>query len=147
MSGFTVSLVTGLAELLDAAGAGTWSPDAASSAQPLIVIGPNMPQTPDQIVCLTAYPVLDDEPGLTEVTLAVQVRCRGTVLDPRTAEDMADAVYDVLHGRTGLTLGGVPVAQIWRQSSAPLGPDTNHRAERSDNYYVQANRATAYNLD
>ena len=144
--GWTVDLVTGVAELLDAAGAGVWNPTGIYDVDDTaIVVGPTIPQTPDRIVCLTPYPV-EDTPGLPEVVIAIQVRCRGTTV-PRTAEDQADAVYDVLHGASGLTLGGVPVAQMWRQSSAPLGPDTSGRAERSDNYYLRAARSATYSTD
>jgi len=146
--GFTVDLVTGLAEYLAAGGVGEWNADLAanpSGDQVAIVVGPNLPQTPDRVVCLTPYPLVD-EPGMSEVTVGVQVRCRGTV-DPRVAEDLADAVYDRLHGATQLTLGAVPVAQVWRASSAVLGPDSNHRHERSDNYYLQANRDAPHATD
>jgi hypothetical protein len=146
--GYTIDLVTGLAEHLADAGIGTWKPDGDYTADDIaIVVGPHIPQAPDSVVCLTPYVVPGNQPGLSEHVTGVQVRCRGPASDPRTAEDLADVVFDTLQGLGPTTLGGLPVAHVWLQSSAPLGPDTSHRHERSDNYYIQANRATTYATD
>jgi len=145
--GWTTGLITGLAELLATSGVGVWRPDGGyDAADVAIVAGPSLPQAPDQVICLTPYVLPGDLPGMTETTVGVQVRCRGTA-DPRVAEDLADAVRDQLHGLSGVDLGGVPVSQMWRQSGTPIGPDGNHRALRLDNYYVQANRASIHTTD
>jgi hypothetical protein len=144
--GYTTDLLTGIAELLDAAGAGTWNPTGVYAADDTGITLTVIPAQPERIVCLTAYPVDDSEPGSTDVVTGVQVRFRAG-RDPRDVEDMADAVYDQLQGLAQQRIGGVPVAQMWRQSSALWGADSNGRWERSDNYYVQASRATAHNTD
>lgn len=136
--GWTTNLVEGMAALLAAAGAGTWSPGGTyTDGQTGITVGV-IPQAPDRIICLSPYPV-DDPPGLLDVTVAVQVRVRGTT-DPRVVQDIADAVYDALHGAQPGQLGGVLVAQVFRQSASSLGVDQVGRWERSENYYVQATR-------
>lgn len=104
-----------------------------------------LPQAPERLICLTDYPV-DDDPESTEAIIAVQVRTRGD-RNPLTARRYADAVYAALHGRTGLVFGegagAVVVAHIYRMSATPIGPDSQGRHERSENYYVHVNRASA----
>lgn len=143
--GYTVDLLTGLAQILADGNAGVWDPAGVYTADQVGITITGIPQAPDRIICLTAYPV-QDTPGLVDVTAGVQIRIRGT-RDPRVAEDLADAVYDLLHGRSSYTAAGVAVAQSWRQSYAQLGPDGNGRWERSDNYYVQAARPNTHNTE
>lgn len=139
MSGYSTNLLSGLAALLQTAGIGTWSTSAVyTSAQTGIVLG-TIPSTPDRIVALTAYPVRDD-PALSDSVVGVQVRCRWGGQDPRLVDDLADLIFDYLHGKTHFTVGtgaaAVTIVQCLRQSYAPLGRDQNGRWERSDNYYV-----------
>lgn len=137
---FTSDLLTGLAQLLDDAGVGTYSPVAASTVEPAITVI-NLPPAPERVICLTDYPVSDD-PSLADVIVGVQVRIRGT-RDPLVASNIRDDVYDQLHGLAGVIINGVPVAHIYRQSTIPLGPDGLGRYERTENYYVHASRAGA----
>ena len=63
---YTETLLVGLAELLDTAGAGTFSssdPYDEASEQPMIVLI-ELPQAPERLICLTDYPV-DDDPEST----------------------------------------------------------------------------------
>ena len=91
-----------------------------------------------------------DDAGLADVTALVQIRTRGTT-DPRDVDDLADAVFDELHGAYGLMLGTAPrlvhTSLIRRRSSALLGPDQLGRHERTDNYYVTASRPNVYRPD
>lgn len=135
----TSSLLTGVAEHLAHAGAGTWrTTGAAYTAGETAIVQGKTPATPDRVIALAAYPV-EDEPELPISVLGVQVRVRGTP-DARTADDIADRVFDELHGLTNTVLGGVPVVQILRRSSTPLGQDQSGRWERSDNYYFTVQR-------
>lgn len=146
MSGWTSNLVAGVAELLAAGGAGVWDPDGGVYAPDAVGITQGtIPQSPDRIVCLTPYPV-SEEPGSQDVIVSIQVRCRGT-RDPSVVDDLADAVRELLHGLTSVVLGGIGVSQVWRNSTAPLGPDQLGRYERTDNYYVQAARPGPLNTD
>jgi len=140
--GWTSRLLTGLAEHLAANGVGAWRPNGPSyTANEVGIVIRAIPATPDRIITLAAYPVNAGLPGLADITTGVQIRCRGTV-DPRVVEDVGDAAFDLLDGATGLTWGGIPVVQVYRQSYAPLGSDGNGRWESSHNYYVDAMRPT-----
>lgn len=143
--GWTSQLLTGLAEHLAAAGVGTWRANGAYAASEIGITIRAIPQAPDLIITLAPY-VVASPPGLADITQGVQVRCRGTA-DPRVAEDLADAVFDELDSAAGLTLGGIAVVQMWRQSYTSLGADTAGRWETSSNYYVQAMRPTAHRTD
>jgi hypothetical protein len=146
--GWTDTLLAGLAQLLADAAIGAWRPDGTPYAETdtAITIG-LLPQTPDRAVALAAYPVTD-HPVLNDVTVGVQARIRGAAAgDTRPASALADAIYETLHGRRALQLGGIDIVQITRQSGAQLGPDQLGRDERTENYYIQAARPTAGRLD
>jgi hypothetical protein len=146
VSGFTVKLATGLAELLAAAGVGEWAPSSPRTGTPVswITIG-DMPETPDQIVCLTPYDASPLSAG-ADVLVPVQVRTRGDRA-PATAVDLQDAVYEVLHGRRRTTLGTVPnqvmVVQIVRRNAAQMGKDELSRWQWVSTYDVNVNRVTS----
>ena len=54
---------------------------------------------------------------------------------------LLDPIFDYLHGRTDVPLGGQTVVQILRRVSAPMGSDANHRWERADQYYSDVDAA------
>jgi hypothetical protein len=144
MSGFTTELLTGLAAYIAAGGIGaTWSTSGAYTVlQTGIVLGA-IPQSPDRIVTLAAYGVADS-PALSDSVVGVQVRTRWGGSDPRPVDDLDDAIFDLLHGKTALTLStGVTIVQCLRQSSASLGQDENNRWMRTANYYATAHRPSA----
>jgi Bacteriophage minor capsid protein len=145
---FTRDLLDGLALLLAAGDTpiATYDPDGASYAptETGVVFG-DLPQAPDRVVALTAYGVSDDA-GLTDTVQGVQVRTRAGT-DPGDVDDLADAVFDLLHGASDLTVGGFPVVLIRRVSFVPLGVDGNRRHERSDNYYVTVRRPSPHRID
>jgi hypothetical protein len=145
--GYRTDLLTGIAELLDAAGAARWSAAGAYAPGdlPVVTVG-SVPATPDRVVTLTGYGVSDD-PHLADTTTGVQVRCRWSGADLRPVDDLADAIFDVLHALGPVTLStGVRVVSVHRQSSAPLGQDGNQRWSRVDNYYVTAHRPSPHRL-
>lgn len=147
MSEWTTNLLTGLAEIL-AAGVedAAWRPDGpAYTSDEVGILMRSIPQQPDRVITLSPYPVASPV-GMADVVQGVQIRCRGTV-DPRVCEDLADEIFDLLDSASRLTLGGVAVVQIYRQSYTSLGQDGNGRWESSSNYYVEAMRATAHRTD
>ncbi|MFJ2909356.1 minor capsid protein [Streptomyces sp. NPDC087228] len=135
---YTADVAEGLADLLDEHGLGTYGPpDEPYPTQGTAIVLGVMPAAPDRVLCLTPYSVEDT--GSTDAITAVQVRMRAG-RDPRDAYGLADAVCDLLHGREGFHLRGVPVALMWRQSEAQLGLDSNGRMELTANYYARTTR-------
>ena len=143
--GWTSRLLTGLAEHLATAGAGVWRASGVYQPDEVGIVIRSIPQRPDQVITLAAYPV-SSTPGLADVTVGVQIRVRGTK-DPRTAEDLGDAIFDALDSAEGLDWGGIPVVQVYRQSYSALGADDAGRWEISSNYYVEAMRPTQHRTD
>lgn len=142
MSSSTESILVAIAQLLDDEGIAEWSPGGAfSGAGPALSLV-DTPSSPDRAVTLNGYAVQDD-PRYSNGTLAVQVRTRGTT-DPRTMWSTASAVFDLLQGMEGVDLNGVHVVECHRQSSAPLGRDSNRRWEQTDNYYLQVDIPTRH---
>lgn len=147
MNGFTTTLLTGLAQRLDADPDVdvVWRPTGVYQAGEAGVFIRAVPPSPDRVVVLSAYAVTDNA-GLANDITGVQVRCRGT-RDPRVADDLADAIFDALHGAEHLTLGGIAVPKVWRNSHAPIGVDANGRHETSSNYYLHVTRPSAHRVD
>lgn len=136
MAGFNTDLLTGYAQLLSAAGIGTWNTTGAyTAAQTGIVLG-TIPQAPDRIITLTAYGV-SDAPVPSDSIIGLQVRCRWGGQDPRPVDDLADSIFDLLHGSQHRVLStGVHVVKCERQSGpASLGQDANQRYSNVSNYY------------
>lgn len=131
----TSDILTGIAQLLHDAGVGRWSPNAAVSEAEVAIACLALPQSPTRVISLTDY-VVQDDPLLSDAITGVQVRIRGDD-NPLTASEIRDGVFAALQGLRNLTFGATPVSLIWRQSAAALGPDSLHRFERSENYYVR----------
>lgn len=139
---WTSDVVTGVAEMLAAAGVGVWNPTGtAYGPDDVAIVLSAVPPEPDRCITLTAYgPLANDGHG--DVTLGLQVRVRGTT-DPRVVLDLVDAVADVLDGLEMTAIGGVPVSQVFQRPGAAIGQDSNDRHEYSSNFYIQAQRVTA----
>lgn len=140
---FGTDLLQGLATLLDGAGvvrypgAAVLPNDAVRPACTLV----NLPAAPDYVVALTDYPVSADA-ALSDVTVGVQVRIRGSAIDPLWPISIRDAIYDVFQGFRGQRLStGLYVVHMYWQSETPIGPDGQRRWERTVNYYVHAHNA------
>ncbi|BAL85465.1 hypothetical protein AMIS_2450 [Actinoplanes missouriensis 431] len=143
--GWTSRLVVGCAEHLQAAGVGVWRPGGSYTADEVAIVMLDIPARPDRLITLAPY-VVASPPGMADVTQGLQIRVRGTT-DPRAAADIGDAIFDLLDSAEGLTWGGIPVVQVWRQSYTSLGRDSASRWEISHNYYVQAMRPTPNRTD
>jgi hypothetical protein len=138
-TGFNTNLLTGIAVAFNAASIGTWNTTGIyTAAQTGIVLG-NIPQAPDRIIALMTYAV-SDSPNLSDSVIGVQIRCRWAGADPRPVDDLADLIFNLLHGKTALALGtgatAVTVVQCLRQSAATLGQDSNGRWSNVSNYYM-----------
>lgn len=146
--GWTSDLLAGLAQYLDDKNVAVWRPNPGDVYQPAetgIVIRA-IPDKPDRLITLATY-VVDDRPGMQEQTVGLQIRVRGLPRAPGDCDDLADAVFEQLDSIGHATWGGVEIVDCYRQSHASLGADGMHRWARSENYYVDAMRATAYNTD
>lgn len=139
--GHTSQIITGLAQLLDAAGLGVYRTDGVYADAETGIFLHRMPEGPDKAYAITPYPVEDT--GLSDVIDGVQIRMRAGP-DPREVLDMADAVRDLLHMREALVVGGVRLSLIWRDSQAPMGQDQHGREELTSNYYVRSNRPSTH---
>jgi len=144
--GWTTDLLTGLAEHLDAAGVGDWRPTGAYLDAETAIVIRAIPQAPDKLITLAPYPIGTPLRGMQDHLSAVQIRVRAGT-DPRDCDDLADEVFDLLDSSGRRTLNGVSIVDMWRQSYTSLGTDTNGRWSRSENFYIEAMRATAHRLD
>lgn len=149
---WTEDLLTGLAVHLDAHGVGRWQPSGAYTApSPPPITLRTLPDAFDRAYALGSYVEVEEEDaGLSDVTVGVQIRSRGTT-DPDTVEEVADAAWELLHGARMLTLGSgagaVHTSLIYRRSTALLGVDRHGRYERSCNYFVFASRPNSHRPD
>lgn len=136
MSGFTSTLLAGVAQHLADSGVGVWNPTGIYAATDTAIVIGTLPQEPARAIALMAYGVSDD-PTLPNSVIGVQVRCRWDGPDPSPAADLADAVFDILHSMRRTLPGGVSVTQSFRSSGPlPLGQDNNQRWQNSSNYYM-----------
>ena len=144
MSGYTSSLLDGIAGLLQEAGVGVFRPDAVVSDPDTGIFRSVMPDTPERALGITAYPVEDSEH--TDAITGVQIRMRAG-RDPDAIDDLADEVFDALHNRQHYLCGGIHVALSWRQSQAWIGQDAHGRMELTSNYYFRTVRSGAHLID
>lgn len=139
--GYTTQLLDGLAAHIADAGLAVYRPDGVYEDDETGVIFTVVPESPDRVIVLTAYPVEDTE--LSDAVTGIQARMR-CGRDPREVDDLADDLRDLLHNAEGLVLGGVRVSLIWRQSQALLGQDAHGRIELSANYYARTTRPSPH---
>lgn len=140
---FTGSILDGIARLLATSGLATYRSDGSSylAAETAVVFG-TLPQSPPRCIALAYYPVYETI-STHSGQHGVQIRTRG-LEDPNDVDQLADGCHLVLHALRGAALNGVTAGLIWHQSGASLGQGPNQQWERSDNYYLWADRpATA----
>ncbi|MFB8772099.1 minor capsid protein [Streptomyces broussonetiae] len=135
---YTSSLLDGIAGLLAESGVGVFDPNTVIEDPATGIFRGVMPDTPERAIGLTAYPVVDDD--TTDAITGVQARMRAG-RDPDAIDDLADAVFDVLHSRRGYRVGGIYVALSYRQSQAWIGQDEHGRMELTANYYFRTTRS------
>jgi hypothetical protein len=144
VSGYTSSLLDGIAGVLVTAGVGIFQPDTVITDPDTGIFRGVMPDSPDRAIGLTAYPVEDSD--LTDAATGVQFRMR-TGRDPDAIDDMADAVFNAFHNRQHYEINGVHVALSWRQSQAWIGQDAHGRMELTSNFYFRTTRSGAFLID
>lgn len=138
--GWTRDFLEGFAQVLETAGVADWDVEADYTADQVGIYLVGIPDGAPSGLALAHYVVDDTLHG--HGVQGLQVRCRGTE-DPRVAADLADAVFDALHGLTDAQLpgaAGITVAKAWRQSHAPIGTDSAGRWETSSNFYALTDR-------
>lgn len=144
--GWTRDALDGLARLLADAGVGTYRESGAYQPTETGITVGLLPQQPAKVIALVPYPLTDD-PSSTDSVLGLQVRTRSDTQDPRTAFDLADSVFDALHGLGDVALSATAVLKFAeRTSGTPLGEDSQGRAEWSDNYQLRVNRPAAHRI-
>lgn len=138
--GFTADLLAGVATHLAAANVGVYKASGVYAASEVGIVFDVVPANPDRLVVLTAYGDTDD-PTQNVSAVDVQVRTRGTA-DPRTTQDMQDAVFDALQNLPRRQFGGITVVSCFRRSTAYLGVDSTQRHERVSNWRLTLHRPT-----
>jgi hypothetical protein len=138
--GFQSDFTAGIAQLLATANVAVWNPTGTYAPTDTGIMVEVVPPAPDNVVMLAHY-VVQDDPTLSDSVIGLQVHTRTGGQDPRTTSDLADAVFDQLHGLHDLTLStGVRVVEIVRRSGAFIGQDELQRWSRTDNYYATVYR-------
>ena len=145
--GFTSDLLTGLAVMLDAAGAVTWTPSGAvdTAADPAPLFLGIYPDQPDVAAALATYSTGGDEPTLSGSEIMLQVRTRASAADITSGDALDDAIAQQLLGHYPVTLStGIVVSVITRSSGSPIGRDAAGRLERTTNYRLMAHDPGPY---
>jgi hypothetical protein len=140
--GFTTTLLTAAGEYLDAENVGAWNPPYLATDT---VISIDTFGTADKAIALATYAVTDD--ATTDSVIGLQLWIRGAPKTRTSAKDIADRVFDALHGLERVDWGGIPIVRIWRQSQTSHGIDANFREEISANYYVQLTHTGTHRRD
>ncbi|NRQ31279.1 hypothetical protein HII36_05430 [Nonomuraea sp. NN258] len=143
---WTRDLLTGFAVLLGEAGVADWNPNGIyADEQTAITIG-GLPAKPDTAIALAVYGVGQDGDDVEQPDSAVQMQARFRAkTDPRLVDDLADDVFDAIHGLANHTLStGVHVLLARRTLVAPLGRDSSGRWERADSFDLMAHRPSPH---
>lgn len=141
-----MDLVPGVAQHLASNGIGVWKPASAYLATETGIFDTTVPQSPENAITLTQYPVEHEGHG-TGSTFGIQVRARTAGRNPTTTKNLLQQVQNLLDGATHIVLGGITIVQVLWQSGANLGPDSNGRWEAADNYYFQVVNPTLNRTD
>jgi hypothetical protein len=131
-----VTLLEEFAQLAENLGLGTY---------PGTIFLTKMPTTPDECLVVGRY-------GGAESSLAdnydeprIQYRCRGTAVDVRVAEALAERVYDAVNGLERFHLpGGTWLSLAVGLNGGPvyIGQDQNGRHEFTANFRVEISRTS-----
>ncbi|MEV0821954.1 minor capsid protein [Nonomuraea rubra] len=146
MSGWTRDLLTGFAVLLGEASVATWNPNGIyTDNQTALTIG-GLPAKPDTAIALAVYGVGQAGDDVEQPDSAVQMQARFRAkTDPRVVDDLADGVFDAIHGLANVTLStGVHVLLARRTLVAPLGRDSSGRWERADSFDLMVHRPSPH---
>lgn len=146
MTSFSESVFSGVAQLLADAGIGEYSSSGLFAADAVAIVDKVLPASPDNAVALAQYPV-SDSPSLSDSVIGLQVRTRAAGDDSRPVDEIADAIFDQLHGLADKTLaGGVRIVFSERRSGLAAAKDAQHRWDRTDNYYLTVWRPSLHRI-
>lgn len=143
---YTRDFLTGVAELLDGAGVGVWSPSAPVPDGATAITIKRQGDQPDRCVTLTPYVPRATE-GRDLTVLGVQAICRGLPGDPLDVDDLADAVYNALHELTDEQIGYASVGISWRASHGHLDVDANGRYRTTSNFYFATSQPASQSAE
>lgn len=129
-------LLTAVAELLDTAGVGVWSPAAATYGPDDVVIFRGTERTVDNPQIILNWVDTEQHPEITQGTGILQVAIKGAAGQPGSVDDIGYAVFAALHGLTDEPAGPAVIVQCLRRNSVPMGQDDKLRKERADQYDV-----------
>lgn len=132
-------LSAALAEYLDTEGVATYDATGVSGN----VFLDALPDSPEVAVAIRQVPGQRKELGQPEEYPAIQVLVRGT-RDPSTAEELATAIYDALHGLMNTDLGGSAYWVVMCQAMQHpgwIGADDNSRHIYSINFNLITDRS------
>jgi len=134
-----MTLVEEIAWLLDELGVATFDPETPAGNQ--VFIG-RLPESPDTAIAIARYSGVEapighyDEPQ-------IQFRVRGPATDARVAQNLAQAVYDAMHGLgTRYLAGGTWLQLAVGTQSGPIdiGQDEHGRPELTINVRLDVSR-------
>jgi hypothetical protein len=136
-----MSLLEGLAELLAIRGHGVWRPTGKYTDPEVGIVLETVPQAPAQLISLWAYGGVEADARNAIDEPSVQVRVRGNS-DPRISRDLAQSIYDELHGDAHFALpDGTWVESVIGINAGPthLGQDGNSRHEHVVSFRFEIN--------
>jgi hypothetical protein len=140
-----VTLTEEVAALLSELGAGVYHSDGSPGGTIYLTA---LPPAPDVCVAVARYGGTGEaDSRLPFDEVAVQVRARGTATDARTGEQLAQAVYDALHGCGYRRMpGGTWLQLAICQGGGPayIGRDETGRHEWVVNVRLEVERPTAH---
>lgn len=146
MPDYSRTLAGGIAEYLDDNGLATWdyfgAIDYTTADVWPVFIGPDMPASPDRLICVT--------PGVVtriraDIIVNIQIRLRGTV-DGDVSEigNQAQAIADLFYPNgfplVHVALGPVRVGAVLPGDTLPIARDESRRHGHVQNFRIRARR-------
>ncbi|GAA3441063.1 minor capsid protein [Planomonospora venezuelensis] len=136
-----MTLLEELAQLLE---------DLAVGSYPGTIFLTRMPTSPDTCIVLARYGGQESSLGDDYDEPRIQVRVRGPAADVRTAEVLAEQVYDALHGLGSRELSGGTWLQLavgLQSGPVFIGVDANNRPEFTVNVRAEISRTSTNRSD
>ncbi|MFC7641442.1 minor capsid protein [Streptosporangium lutulentum] len=128
-------------------GRGDWNPEGIYTPEQTAITLGGLPTAPDLAIAIAAYGLgqAGDDIEQTDSSVLVQFRVRGGGSDPRVADDLADAVFNAVHGLSEYRLStGVFVLLAERRIITPHTRDGSGRVERADSYELRCVRPSPH---
>jgi hypothetical protein len=143
------ALLPGLAAYLAQLGHGTYSTTTPYEPDTVGIVLGMLPAAPDRCIAVTAYAGAEANTNEPYDQPNVQFRVRGDT-DERTSRELAQAIYDDLHGLGVVDLpNGLRLFNAVGLQSGPIyiGTDANNRHENTVNLRVEHLNETALRPD